>query len=263
MTQRFSLYEDLTIDENLDFAAEVFGLERDERERRLAEVIAEFGLEARREQRAGTLSGGWKQRLALAAATVHRPEILVLDEPTAGVDPEQRRRFWEKLFELAADGVTVLISTHSMDEAARCHRLCKLRRGRLVEVGEPRVLAAGLAARVVEIDCPDPEEAVRLLRERDDVASVTQLGDTVHVLLASGGSAAAEVAPVLARYLEVHGLESAAGAARPTLEDVFVAAVTGDPDSPHLGMASAPGTHVPTGTGSFSVVPVVPVVRVP
>jgi ABC-2 type transport system ATP-binding protein len=253
MTQRFSLYADLTVDENLDFTAEVFGLERDQRRRRLEEVLAEFGLAMRRDQRAGTLSGGWKQRLALAAATIHRPEILVLDEPTAGVDPEQRRRFWEKLFELAADGATVLVSTHSMDEAVRCHRLCMLRRGRLVALGEPRDLAAELEGRVVEVECDQPEEALRLLRALPEVASVTQLGDTVHVLLAPGGPAAAAAAPGLARRLAAAGIEGTAQPARPTLEDVFVAVTTADPDSTRSTMAPAPGTHQPVFRPAGSV----------
>jgi ABC-2 type transport system ATP-binding protein len=252
MTQRFSLYEDLTVEENLEFAAEVYGLDRAERARRLAEVLGEFGLAPRRDQRAGTLSGGWKQRLALAAAIVHRPDILVLDEPTAGIDPEQRRRFWEKLFELAGDGVTVLVSTHSMDEAVRCHRLCLLRRGRLVALGEPRALIARLDGRVVEIECAEAEDAVRWLRPRPEVASVTQLGDVVHALLAAGGPPAASAAPALASHLEARGLAVTARPARPTIEDVFVDAVAGEPDAGG-GLAPAPGTHLPASTGAIRV----------
>jgi len=235
MTQRFSLYEDLTVGENLDFAAEVFGFQREERRQRVAASLAEYGLDDRRTQLAGTLSGGWKQRLALAVATIHSPEILLLDEPTAGVDPSQRRQFWERIFELSGDGVTVLVSTHYMDEAVRCHRLAMLRRGRIVALGEPRRLADALEGQVVEINAEPPEDAVHLLRRRPEVASVTQMGDRVHVLLDSmavatgaGGpaaTAATRMAPVLAAWLRDNGLgDVSAGPARPGLEDVFVAA---------------------------------------
>ena len=127
MTQRFSLYEDLTVEENLDFAARIFSIRRQKRKARIETILEEYALTERRAQRAATLSGGWKQRLSLAVATVHDPELLVLDEPTAGVDPESRRTFWEKLFELAARGTTILVSTHYMDEAERCHRLCMMK----------------------------------------------------------------------------------------------------------------------------------------
>jgi len=260
MTQRFSLYEDLTVDENLDFAGEVFGFGRDERRRRVEQAVETYGLARRRGQLAGTLSGGWKQRLALATATVHQPEILVLDEPTAGVDPSQRRRFWEQIFELAADGVTVLVSTHYMDEAVRCHRLAMLRRGRLVALGEPRALADHLEGRVVEVDAEPPEEAVRLLRRRPEVASVTQLGDRVHVLLADEAPDAAETAPRLAAHLHQEGYgDAVAEPARPGLEDVFVAATLGgerEGDRSHDGDGRLPADDTFTGarTGAFRAV---------
>jgi len=233
MTQRFSLYEDLSIGENLDFAAEVFGFRGEDRKKRVERALSTYGLTERRDQLAGTLSGGWKQRLALATATVHDPEILILDEPTAGVDPSRRRAFWERIFELAADGVTVLVSTHYMDEAVRCHRLAMLRRGRLVAEGEPAELVAALAGRVVEVEAPSPEEAVLRLRLRGDVESVTQLGDRVHVLLAAGSSAA-DLAPELGAFLRGSGSPGLAGArvepAAPTLEDVFVDATRARPE---------------------------------
>jgi ABC-2 type transport system ATP-binding protein len=123
MTQRFSLYEDLTVEENLQFYAGIYGVPRRTRAARVAEVLAENGLGERRRQLAGTLSGGWKQRVALACATIHRPPLLFLDEPTAGVDPVSRRHFWTEIHRLAATGTTVLVTTHYMDEAERCHRL--------------------------------------------------------------------------------------------------------------------------------------------
>jgi ABC-2 type transport system ATP-binding protein len=229
MTQRFSLYEDLTVAENLDFAAEVFGLARARRRARVAAAVAEAELEGYRRTRAAALSGGWKQRLALAAATVHEPELLLLDEPTAGVDPQSRRRFWEKLFELTARGTTILVSTHYMDEAVRCHRLCMLRDGRRVALGAPRALTAALAGRVVELRTERTDEAIAQLADSPLVASLTQLGDTAHVLLARGAPPAAEAAARLAARLAAAGIALAgSGPATAVLEDVFVALLLGE-----------------------------------
>jgi len=135
MSQKFGLYDDLTVVENLRFYATIYGLHGAARRARLAELIAELGLEQRVNQLAGTLSGGWKQRLALACAMAHRPAMLFLDEPTAGVDPASRRVFWQRIHDLAAKGTTVLVSTHYMDEAAQCSRLAFLSRGRLIAMG--------------------------------------------------------------------------------------------------------------------------------
>ena len=135
MSQRFGLYDDLTVLENVRFYATVYGLHGAERARRIAEHVEELGLAPRGRQLAGTLSGGWKQRLALACATSHRPAMLFLDEPTAGVDPAARRTFWETIYALAAAGTTVLVTTHYMDEAERCGRLAFLSRGRLIAAG--------------------------------------------------------------------------------------------------------------------------------
>lgn len=137
MSQRFGLYDDLTVAENLRFYATVYGLHGEERTKRLAEHLESLGLVARRGQLAGTLSGGWKQRLALACATAHRPAMLFLDEPTAGVDPAARRAFWETIHVMAAGGTTILVTTHYMDEAAKCERLAFLSRGHLIAVGSP------------------------------------------------------------------------------------------------------------------------------
>lgn len=137
MSQRYGLYDDLTAGENLQFYATVYGLHGRARTERLREHLQELGLTERRQQLAGTLSGGWKQRLALACATAHRPEILFLDEPTAGVDPAARRTFWTTIYRMAERGTTILITTHYMDEAARCQRLGFLSRGHLIGVGTP------------------------------------------------------------------------------------------------------------------------------
>lgn len=224
MTQRFSLYEDLSVEENLEFAAEIFGLGRADRRQRIEETLATFELGGRRDHRPATLSGGWRQRLALATATIHRPELLVLDEPTAGVDPDRRRAFWEQLFQLADAGATVLVSTHYMDEAVRCHRICMLIRGRRAGLGSPAELTAELEDRVVEIAAEPVATAIAVLRAGPLVASVTQLGSRVHVLLAKGAPEAERAAPLLEKRLAEAGLRRAvARPAEPNLEDVFVA----------------------------------------
>jgi ABC-2 type transport system ATP-binding protein len=150
MSQRFGLYEDLTVQENLDFYAGLYGLVGAERRRRVEAQLSEYGLTPRVGQLAATLSGGWKQRLALACATTHQPDLVFLDEPTAGVDPLARRRFWELLGERAAQGMTVLVTTHYMDEAERCHRLAFLSRGHLIGVGTPKEITARFGLERVE-----------------------------------------------------------------------------------------------------------------
>jgi len=229
MTQRFSLYEDLSVEENLDFAGEIFGLSRRRRRERVEAALDGHGLGPWRRQRAAALSGGWKQRLALAAATIHEPALLVLDEPTAGVDPQSRREFWERLFGLAVAGTTVLVSTHYMDEAVRCHRLCMLREGRRAAIGTPRELAQALRGRVLDVRGVSPEAAIAALSGSALVASMTQLGDTAHVLLAPGGPGAQRAAEGLVRVLAHAGLpDASASAAEANLEDVFVALLLGE-----------------------------------
>ncbi len=229
MTQRFSLYEDLTIEENLDFAGQIFGMATAARRRRIEELLEEYEMGERREQFPANLSGGWKQRLALAVATIHKPDLLLLDEPTAGVDPDRRRAFWEKLFEIAAEGATILVSTHYMDEAVRCHRLCMLIRGRRVALGSPATMTEALDGRVVEVAAEPVERAIAVLRAWPPSASVTQLGSRVHVLLKPEEPNAAELAPVIEEHLHAAGVhDTAAHAAEPNLEDVFVALGLGE-----------------------------------
>jgi len=150
MSQRFGLYDDLTVRENISFYATVYGLHGALRDQRINELLGELGLDARVDQLAGTLSGGWKQRLALACATAHRPAMLFLDEPTAGVDPAARRRFWEIIYSLAGQGTTILVTTHYMDEAARCQRLAFLSRGRLEAVGTPDEIVQRFGEKSIE-----------------------------------------------------------------------------------------------------------------
>jgi ABC-2 type transport system permease protein len=258
MPQAFSLYGDLTAEDNLAFAAEIFSLggrDRGERRQRIETALAAYGLEDRRAERAAALSGGWKQRLALAVATIHEPRLLVLDEPTAGIDPEQRRLLWDRLAELATGGVTVLVSTHSMDEARRCHRLCMMRRGRVVALGSPPDLCAELVGRVFEVRGAPAADTVRALRGQPAVAALTQLGEVVHVLASTRDLGQEWAKPLLGVHLAAAGLEEAAAApVPPTLEDVFVAASMGEkigelePVSPsHFGSQS-----LSTGTISTS-----------
>jgi len=239
MTQRFSLYTDLSVRENLEFAAEIFGLAHAERNERVASALAAHDLGPHADHLAESLSGGWRQRLALAVATIHAPELLVLDEPTAGVDPRSRREFWERLFDLAGTGVTIFVSTHYMDEAVRCHRLCILREGRRVAEGSPGALVQPLAGRVVDVHVEAAERAIAALRGSPLVVSTTQLGDTVHVLLRPDAPAASEAAGSLEQILAAAGITGArAVAGAPNLEDVFVALLAGErfdgPGAPRL-----------------------------
>ncbi|MFA6293327.1 MAG: ABC transporter ATP-binding protein [Victivallales bacterium] len=179
MTQRFSFYEDLTIRENLDFVARLYDVP--DRKRKVGESIEKLGMSARRDQLAGTLSGGWKQRLALAAALIHEPKLLLLDEPTAGVDPKARREFWDEIHLLAGEGMTVLVTTHYMDEAERCHRIAYLSFGNLLThgtVGEV-IERAGLATWAVT--GPDIAGLIGKLRELPSVEQVAVFGNTLHV----------------------------------------------------------------------------------
>ncbi len=182
MTQRFSLYEELTVRENLDFMGEIYSLPPVHRRQRVDALLAEFHLD-RPDQRAGTLSGGQRQRLALAASLIHEPELLFLDEPTSAVDPQNRREFWESLFALVERGTTILVSTHYMDEAERCHALAILDDGRLVAAGEPRDLAAQIGAVVLEVETPEIREARAALAGVPGLWSVAQLGTRLHALI--------------------------------------------------------------------------------
>jgi ABC-2 type transport system ATP-binding protein len=229
MTQRFSLYEDLSVEENLGFLADVHGLARRVGRLRIEELMADFQLAERSKQLAGTLSGGQRQRLALAAALLHKPELLFLDEPTSAVDPQSRREFWDALFRLTDGGTTVLVSTHFMDEAERCHDLVILHRGRVVAAGEPEALMAELAGTVIEVRAASPQGARRALESLASVASATQIGGRLRVLVSSGVE---EPVEALARTLSEAGIEADLERARPNLEDVFVASTKEAPREP-------------------------------
>ncbi len=220
MTQKFSLFEDLSVRENLEFLAAAHDVPKARTRQRVDELVAQYDFADRQGQLAGTMSGGQKQRLALAGAVIHGPELLLLDEPTSAVDPESRRNFWEKLFELADDGVTILVSTHLMDEAERCHRLAILDRGKLVADGTPVELTGALAGRIVEIVTPQARKAQRALAGQPGVLSVAQIGSDLRVLTQPGEAALAN----LRRLLDDAGLPAQVAVVAPNLEDVFVEA---------------------------------------
>jgi ABC-2 type transport system ATP-binding protein len=222
MTQRFSLYEDLTVLENLRFYAGIYGVPRRERKARLDEVIEEAGLADRRRQLAGTLSGGWKQRVALASATIHRPPLLFLDEPTAGVDPVSRREFWDRIHRLSARGTTVLLTTHYMDEAERCHRLAFIFAGRLLDVGTPGDVVARRRLRAAEIETDRANEAAESLRANPAVDEVAHYGHVLRFATLGG----ADPAQVARAALGPRGIEALHyRESRVTVEDAFVSMV--------------------------------------
>ena len=221
MTQQFSLYRDLTVLENLQFMGQIQGLSRRERRDRISHSLKAYRLERYRKRRAEHLSGGERQRLALAAALIHRPPLLLLDEPTSAVDPQTRRDFWDTLFELISHGTTILVSTHYMDEAERCHRLAILDRGRLVCEGEPLDLMRNIGATVIEVTGPDLMALRETLAGTRGVWNLTQLGSRLHVLLdPSTENPVALIEAALSRS----GLQSQVAVAEAGLEDVFVAA---------------------------------------
>ncbi len=216
MTQRFSLWEDLTIRENLDFVARMYGMGN--RAWAVDQAIDKLGLVQRQHQLAGNLSGGWKQRLSLAACMLHEPLLLLLDEPTAGVDPKARRDFWDEIHQLAAAGITVLVSTHYMDEAERCHRLAYIAYGKLLTTGTPDEVLHAVSLSTWEVSGPPARLAdlARELREKDGVAHVTAFGNTLHVTGEDQDELQRAIEPLrhdpALRWTE----------ARPGLEDVFI-----------------------------------------
>jgi ABC-2 type transport system ATP-binding protein len=214
MTQRFSYYEDLSIRENLEFIARVYGMKN--RDEVVDRALEELGLANRAKQLAGTLSGGWKQRLALAASLLHEPKLLLLDEPTAGVDPKARRDFWEEIHHLSARGITVLVSTHYMDEAERCHRLAYIAYGKLLADGSPAELIERSHLKTWALSGATALDLLEELRALPGVLQVVPFGTVVHL------SAQDETGllPLLQKFAQEHGLSIAPTEAR--LEHVFI-----------------------------------------
>jgi ABC-2 type transport system ATP-binding protein len=213
MTQRFSLYEDLSIAENLEFTARVYGLDR--RAERVDQALERLGLSTRRGQLAGDLSGGWKQRLALASATLHEPQLLLLDEPTAGVDPKARRDFWDEIHVLAGQGLTVLVSTHYMDEAERCHEIAYISYGKLIARGTAEEVVAGSHLVTFHGEGPEVGKLVGEMRGKPGVETVAPFGAAVHVSGTDRKALEAAIAPWRKAPFKWAEVE-------PTLEDVFI-----------------------------------------
>ena len=224
MTQRFSFYEDLSIEENLTFVARLYDLKP--RAEIVDRTLAELGLAERRHQLAGALSGGWKQRLALAACIMHRPKLLLLDEPTAGVDPKARREFWDEIHRLAAGGLTVLVSTHYMDEAERCHRISYISYGHMLATGtvDEVVSASGLHTFLARGN--PTQDLIEGLRALKSVSQVAPFGATLHVV----GLDAEAMAEELGAYAKAHSLSIEPGAT--SLEDVFIHFMGRDANAP-------------------------------
>lgn len=213
MTQRFGLYDDLSLRENLDFIARIYGMPQ--RKQRVQQALERLGLQARQNQLAGTLSGGWKQRLALAACMLHEPQLLLLDEPTAGVDPKARRDFWDEIHQLAAEGMTVLVSTHYMDEAERCHRLGYIAYGQLLAGGTPKELIqqSQFTTWLVE---GEVDVLLPVLQNHPAVALITRFGNSLHI----NGLDAAALAMTIEPFRQRNDLRWQL--ITPQLEDVFI-----------------------------------------
>ena len=224
MTQRFSLWEDLTIRENLEFVARMYGMP--DRKNAVAALLKELNLEKRQDQLAGTLSGGWKQRLALGACMLHRPQLLLLDEPTAGVDPQARRDFWEEIHALAAKGISVLVSTHYMDEAERCHRLAYISYGKLLATGTPHEVLHLVRLSTWEVSGPPSKlsELNSALKGSSGVSHVTAFGNTLHV----SGEQEAALEKAIAPFLQQQDMVWRK--AQASLEDVFIHLMKNNPE---------------------------------
>lgn len=226
MSQRFGLYEDLSVRENLDFYAGLYDVPRRERRARIEALMAMAGLAGRERQLAGTLSGGWRQRLALACAIVHQPPLLFLDEPTAGVDPVSRRQFWGLIYSLAQQGTTIFLTTHYLDEAEHAHRVALMYFGELVALDTPAALRAhGLHGTLLEIACDQPLAAVTHVQGLPGVQEAVLYGSVLHVIVAPG------VAPeTVAQALTAAGITGVSWRPiAPTLEDVFISLLSKPP----------------------------------
>ena len=227
MTQKFSLFGDMTVFENLQFIAEIYSYPAAKRAARIDELLEKYDLKQQRKQMTGTMSGGEKQRLGLACAVLHHPELLLLDEPTSAVDPQSRRDFWANLFRIVQTGTTILVSTHYMDEAERCHRLAILDHGVKVADGTPQDLQNQTGMHIVEVIAGDPYAAQAAIQPLPDVASVTQLGVRLRILIPQ---TIADPLPLIERALHAQNVSAKATLATATLEDVFVAVTMKSPE---------------------------------
>jgi ABC-2 type transport system ATP-binding protein len=221
MSQKFSLYNDLKVEENLNFYGGTYGVRGDRLKERKDYILHMAGLEGRERELTKNLSGGWKQRLALGTAIIHEPEMLFLDEPTAGVDPISRRAFWGLLYELAEGGTTIMVTTHYMDEAEHCQRLAFIQRGRLVTMGSPEeIKTSEMRGQVLEVDCDLPDVAVPVLRQLGVFEEVALYGALVHVVTQDPDAHQTLIEQVLRdKGVQVTAIDRIA----PSLEDVFIA----------------------------------------
>jgi ABC-2 type transport system ATP-binding protein len=219
MSQRFSLYEKLTVDQNIAFFGGIYGLAADRFPARRDFVLEMAGLRGRESSLTGALSGGWRQRLALGCAILHEPPIVFLDEPTGGVDPLSRRRFWRLIEELARAGTTILVTTHYLDEAEHCHRIAIIQAGRLATLGTVAELKAAFAGRpILEVRAAQPVEAMRRLEAMPEVEKTSVFGTAVHAVLRSNGDLPGRVHARLRQM----GIDAACTTVEPSLEDVFL-----------------------------------------
>lgn len=218
MSQRFALYNDLTPRENLDFYAAVYGVPSDERKKRVDELIEMIHLQEHQTELTRNLSGAWRQRLALACAIAHKPPLLFLDEPTAGVDPVSRREFWDLIYQMASEGVSVLVTTHYMDEAEYCNTIGMMYQGELIAIASPDTLREQMPTTLFQIDCEQPAEAERLLRPLSEVLEVSMHGALLHVMTNSAKAKERLAATLEQGSIAVHHLE----AIQPSLEDIFI-----------------------------------------
>ena len=223
MSQRFSLYQDLTVSENLDFYGRTYGVRGERLRKRKQFAIGMAGLEGRERELTRNLSGGWKQRLALGAAILHEPEMLFLDEPTAGVDPISRRTFWDLLYRLAEGGTTIFVTTHYMDEAEHCQALAFIHGGRIIARGSPEEIKLHkMQGQVLEIDCAQPDVAISLLRDMSLFEEVALYGALIHVVAEGVTEHKPRIAQALAEAgVQVRSMDVIA----PSLEDVFISNV--------------------------------------
>jgi ABC-2 type transport system ATP-binding protein len=224
MSQKFSLYNDLTVMENLRFYGGLYSVSGARLKERIAWVLHMAGLEGRQDSRTAVLSGGWKQRLALGCAVLHRPPIVFLDEPTSGVDPLSRRRFWELIQQMAAEGVTVFVSTHYMDEAEYCNRLALLMRGRLIALGAPSELKLdAVHGDLMLLEADSLQRAIEIIRPLPQVRDTAVFGNGLHLVVAQAAAAEAAIRQAMAAAgIAILRLE----VIRPSLEDAFVALTT-------------------------------------
>jgi ABC-2 type transport system ATP-binding protein len=223
MPQRFGLYEDLTVDENIRFYADLFGVQKAERQQRSGQLLQAAGMSEFRTRLAGKLSGGMKQKLGLVCALIHRPKVILLDEPTTGVDPVSRRDFWRILYELISEGVAILTSTAYLDEAERCHRVALLNEGKLLFCDTPAALKAKLEKGVLSVTSPDPRRVREQLEHADGISSLVLTGDGVHLVVDDAARRSSEFEQRLHQasvpFDSIHQVT-------PSIEDLFVDAVT-------------------------------------